>query len=225
MPQIHFKTRTVLAAGVAALAVAGFAGIAAAQGLRPQVMTLRLPDGTVEQINYAGTVAPEVSFSAMPMTTGYVPMSALFGTNPPFAELDRISAIMDRQAAQMLQQAAALSAQSAALTPTMVTQLPAGAQGYEFISTMNGNNVCSKSMEIISQGNGAAPRVITHTSGNCAAGPGFQVPTTGEPMPSGPRMIMTRVTNPLPATGPRTVMAKAGAPHSYTARLEEASLN
>jgi hypothetical protein len=225
------KFRTALGAGVAALAIAGFTGIAAAQGPRPQVMTLRLPDGTVEQIRYAGSIAPEVYFNATPTTVAYAPISALFGASSPFAELDRISAIMDRQAAQMLQQAAALSAQSTSLTPTMVADLPAGAQGYEFISTMDGNNVCSKSMEIISRGDGAPPKVITHSSGNCAAGPGttqgFQVPTMVQPaVPAGgPRMIMTRATSPRSYTTPRTVMATGTVPHGYAGRIEEASLN
>ena len=225
MTKIRPKIRTVLGAGVAALAIAGFTGIAAAQTARPEVMTLRLPDGTVEQIRYAGTIAPEVSFSATPTAAAYVPMSAFFGPNSAFAELDRISAIMDAQAAQMLQQAAALSARSTSLTPTMVETLPAGAQGYEFISTMNGNNVCSKSMEIISRGNGAPPQVITHSSGNCAAGSGFQVPTMVQPVPSGPQMIMTRATPAHRYTAPRTVMAKAATLHPYAGRIEEASLN
>ena len=43
-------TRIALVIGAAALAVAGCTGIAAAQASQTNVMTLRLPDGQVEQV-------------------------------------------------------------------------------------------------------------------------------------------------------------------------------
>jgi len=84
---------------------------------------------------------------------------------------------------------------------------------------MNGGNFCSRSVEITSQGNGAAPRVVTHTSGNCAAAaapgmPEFQTPT--------PTQLPT---TPAPSNGPRMIMTKGTGAPSSAARVQEASLN
>ena len=154
-------------------------------------------------------------------------LPAMFAAGSSFAEFDRISAALDRQADQMFRDAAALSAEPAQVNPATIAALPSGAQEYSFVSTMSGNGVCSRSVEITSQGNGGTPHVVTHTSGNCAAGaPGFQVPTqlpAAQPPNSGPRMIMTKATHP--AVAPRTVMAKATGARPYAGLIHEASLN
>jgi hypothetical protein len=119
---------------------------------------------------------------------------------------------MDRQADQMLRDAAALADNPTQLSPTAISALPAGSREYSLVSTMTGNDVCSRSVEITSEDNGAAPHVVTNTSGNCsAAAPEFRVPTQGSaPVPnSGPPMIMTKVTR---------APFKSG-------RIDEASLN
>src|SRR5579863_5819649 len=64
----------------------------------------------------------------------------------------------------------AAQARSGQLTEAAFRNLPPGSQSYSFISTMSGNGVCTQSVEITSQGNGAAPRVVSHSSGNCAPG-------------------------------------------------------
>jgi hypothetical protein len=131
-------------------------------------------------------------------------LPAMFGVNSPFADLERISAAMDRQAAQLFQQAAAPSTQPAQISPAAIGTLPAGAQEYQFVSTMSGDGICSRSVEITSQGNGATPRIVTHTSGNCAVGPGLQVPAqlpTAPMAPNGPRMMMTKATGAHPSAG------------------------
>jgi len=53
-------TRVALLCGAAAILLAGYAGIAAAQTPETRVLTLRLPDGQVEQIRYIGDVPPTV---------------------------------------------------------------------------------------------------------------------------------------------------------------------
>jgi len=206
--------KTTLGAGVAAIAALGFCGIALAQSPSPQfhTMTVALPGGGIEQIQYTGPVAPRVSVSAMP-----APIFAampIFGAGSPFAAFERISAAMDRQADQMLREAAALQAGAARQNPTAVSEMPAGSHAYSFVSEINGNNVCSRSMVITSEGNGAAPHVVTHTSGNCSAvaAPGLQMPTQ---LPAAP----------APISGPRMIMTKATGAHPYAGRIEEASLN
>src|SRR6185437_16196207 len=165
--------RTVIRTGLAAVALVGFAGLAEGQSREVHVLTVPLPGGGVEQIRYTGDVAPQVYIVGAPMAT----MQTVFGPPAPFAELDRISAEMDRQASWLLRRGAVLAAASPAeLTAAATRALPAGSQGYSFVSTMTGDGVCTRSVEITSQGNGGAPRVVIHTSGNCARVPGFQVP-------------------------------------------------
>src|SRR5690348_18032653 len=91
-------------AGVALGAAAGFSGGAAAAGSAPHVLTVALPGGGVETIYYAGDVAPRVTFS-----TGAPAFGDVAARVAPFAELDRISAMMDREAAIMLREAAAIA--------------------------------------------------------------------------------------------------------------------
>lgn len=205
-------SRTALRAGVAALAVVGFAGIAAAQTLQTHVMTVRLPGGGVEQIRYVGNTPPRIYINDGPAVVAAMP--SLFGPDSPFAEMERISAAMDREADRMFREAAAVAASPVALTPAALGSLPAGAHEYSFVSTMTGNGVCSRSVEITSQGNGAPPRVVTHTSGDCGpGGPGVQMPTQALP-PS-----------PAPSNRPRMIMTKAIGTHPSAPRVQEASAN
>ena len=170
--------RRALGAGVAAVAAIGFCGLAFAQGPETHTMTISLPGGGVEQIQYSGSVAPKVYVGEAPMPV-FAAMPEFFGANSPFAEMERISAAMDRQADQMFREVAALQAGAAQPNLTAISAMPAGAREYSYVSTMDGNNVCTRSMVITSNGSGAAPHVVTHSSGNCAAvgAPGFQTPT------------------------------------------------
>jgi hypothetical protein len=162
-----------LLGGVAAAAV-GLAGAAAlAQSSNTHVMTVALPGGGTAQITYTGNIAPQVSIGDTPASFAPMPMAPFFGPNSPFAQLDRISAEMDRQAAAMFRQAETMAAEarSGQLTETALRNLPPGSQGYTFVSTMSGNNVCSQSVQITTPSNGGPPHVVTHSSGNCAAMP------------------------------------------------------
>lgn len=148
---------TILLAGVACVALAGT--------VAARTLTLQLPDGTTEQIDYAGDVAPRVSFTP-PQT-----IDGAFGPNSPFALMQQISAQMDREADAMMRQMQAIAAQP--LTgpgqPIEVdmTKLPPGTQSYSFVSTLSPNGVCSQSTEIVAKGPGQKPQVITHRAGHC----------------------------------------------------------
>jgi hypothetical protein len=229
--------KTALGVGVAAVAAIGFCGLALAHG--PQgnsaihTMTVTLPGGGVEQIQYTGSMPPQITVGDAPAPI-FAVMSSFFGPDSTFAQLQRISAAMDRQADQMFREAAAL--QSGAPQPNLVaiSDMPAGSSEYSFVSETKGSNVCSRSMVITSNGSGTAPHVVTHTSGNCSAvaAPGFQVPTQLTPDPygapqmqNGPRMIMTKAAPAHSYTAPRPVMAKAQGVHPYAGLVHEASLN
>jgi len=163
------KLHSALLTGAAAVAIAA-AGPALAQNSKTHVMTIDLPGGGVAQIEYTGNVAPRVSFSESPApAAAFAPVSAFFGPDSPFAMIERISAEMDRQADVMFRQAATLAsqAQPGGLTEAVLRNLPPGSSSYTFVSTIGGNGFCSRSVEITSQGNGAPPRVVTHSSGNC----------------------------------------------------------
>lgn len=205
--------KTSLLAGVAAAAI-GLAGAASAQTGGVHVMTVQLPGGGVAQIQYTGNIAPRVSFGEAPAPiAAFAPMPAFFGAGSPFATLDRISAEMDREAAAMFRQTAALAAEarSGQLTEAAMRDLPPGSRSYSYVSTMSGNGVCSESVEITSQGNGAPPRVVSHRSGNCAgvAGPAG---TVNLPNAAPPGTAARPVWTSAPATAPYVAPAAPARP-------------
>jgi len=183
--------RTSLFAGAAAVALACLSGVAAARDLSSHVMTVQLPGGGVAEICYIGDVPPQVVLSPAPTAFGeYVPLGAFLGPASPFVTLDRISSVMDREAASLIQQAEML-AHAQALTANQpiaaaLSNLPPGTESYSMVSTWSGNGVCTQSVEITSPANGGKPRVVSHSSGNCASPPGSAgavvTPTTPAPM-------------------------------------------
>ena len=200
--------RSALLAGAAAAAI-GFSGAALAQSSDSHVMTVRLPDGGVAQIRYTGTVAPRVSFSDRPSAIeALAPMPLLFGPGSPFAALDRISAEMDRQAAALFRQTDALTASAGPLDAAALRNLPSGSQSYSFVSTLSGSGVCSESVQITAQGNGAPPRVVRHRSGNCGSIAGG----TG---------AVSLPTAPTPPTRPDVVWTSASGAHPYAGLVHE----
>lgn len=176
----------LFAAGVAALAVAGIVG---AQFVKTHTMTVRLPDGGEAHVFYSGNTPPQVAFG-----TGAAPVATSWSQvwdagDSPFAEMDRVSAEMDREAAMMLREAA---------DPMPMVTAPAGAQGYSFVSTLSGSGLCSRSIEVISDGRGDKPRIISHTSGDCGApAPSGQTAIDRAPAPAKPSVIAARYDVPV----------------------------
>jgi hypothetical protein len=199
--------RIALLAGVAAGAI-GMAGAASAQTPQTHIMTIQLPGGGAAEVRYTGDVAPQISVSdsAAPIEA-VAPLPSLFGgPESPFTMLDRISAEMDRQAAAMLRQTDALAMQARAgqLTETAIGNLPPGSQSYSFVSTMSGTGVCTRSVEITSQGNGASPRVISHSSGSCGSAPDASgsISLPAAPAPGNrPDVVWTSAQGAHPAAG------------------------
>ncbi|MBV9509201.1 MAG: hypothetical protein JO303_02830 [Caulobacteraceae bacterium] len=185
--------RILTLAGAAAVVVGG-AAMAAAAIKDMHVMTVRLPDGAVEQIRYSGDVAPVVRFAA-PGPDAMLSPSAFFAADPAFAQLQRISEQMDRRMAAMMQ---GLSSGGPVLAPGLTQadlgRLPAGATRFTSVSTLSGSGVCTRSVEYTSAGDGKAPRIVSHVSGDC--GPAA-APTAAQPAAV------------QPAAGPQAGMVKA----------------
>jgi len=179
--------KPLLLAGLASVAVAGYAGFARAGTPDVKTMTVQLPGGGIEEIEYTGDVAPQVSL--LPATP--------VGMPDPFAALAQISAEMDQQAAAMMNAMNAMAAgamgQPGALVPAAFGQLPPG-------------SACFQSVEITAMGDGQAPQVVSHSSGNCGGGqPGLGIPAGAVPAalpaapvvaPSQPQLIRVRYIMP-----------------------------
>jgi hypothetical protein len=165
--------RTAILASAALLAVTGIAGTAAAHSLSrdSHVLTVQLPDGSLERIHYTGNHPPAVSFTD-PFDAVFAPAGDTFALVSPFAEMERISAAMDRETTTMLREASQLN-QMAFRAPGQFSvdfrNLPRGAQGYSMVRILSGGHVCTRSMEYFSQGPGKPPRIESKTSGNCSA--------------------------------------------------------
>lgn len=160
--------RLLMFTGVA-VALAGVTAVAAAERVPVHVMTVQLPDGSVEQIHYTGTVAPRVVVrdEAVPMAAAGF-FDTAFGPDSPFAALDRIGAEMDRQAALMMQQAALMrSSPDTAIHAATLAGAPAGASSFTQVSMSNGQGVCTQSVQVTSMGDGKAPKVERSSSGAC----------------------------------------------------------
>ena len=151
---------TLLLAGAA---IAGVTGLALAAGSSPHQnaiheMTVQMPDGGVAHIRYTGNVASKLNFvqgAQSPFT------AAAFGAPSPFAEIARMQALMDRQMTAMMVQAR-LMQQAAMSDPLTRTS---GGNGMNFIGT--GGSFCMRSVQITVAPNGGAPKVVSHTEGNC----------------------------------------------------------
>ena len=101
------KFRTAALIGAVVLAAAGLAGASAGELARTHILTVRLPDGSIEQIRYLGERPPQIHWTQDPaplFSPGFEPVDM----NAPFAALDRMSAEMDREADALLNQAARL---------------------------------------------------------------------------------------------------------------------
>jgi hypothetical protein len=156
--------RSVFAVGAAILA-AGVVTPAMAGDGRVHVLTVQLPGGGVEQIEYTGDVAPQVVFVPTSRMVA-VPMMDV----DPFATLNRISAMMDRQAAAMLREVESMQG-------NMLPGLPRGAGGDSFVSTMSGSGVCTSSVRITYNGGNAPPQMVSSSSGDCGSDRRQSVPS------------------------------------------------
>jgi len=157
--------------GAAAIAVIGLAGAAVAEIKHSHVMQVRLPDGTLEEIRYAGDTPPVVRLQPGWAPAAYAWPADAFGAGFPFAALERISAQMDREAAALLQQTRSLPGPlvegPAGLTEVDLGKLPQGISGYSLVSTMSGGKVCTRTVQYGPSGSSGRLAAVSRTSGDC----------------------------------------------------------
>jgi len=157
--------RSVALAGLAAC-LATSAAMAASHD--SHVMTVDLPDGSVARISYSGDIAPKVRIvpEARVGPVWFEPFPIA-----PFAMMEHISREMDRSFDAMMRQVHAMQTMPlpAAGGMTLVSQeaLPAGTVRYSYVMMGNGQNYCSKSIRIMSNGADAKPTMVSQSSGDC----------------------------------------------------------
>jgi len=173
----------------ATVAVVGVVGLGAATSRTAHEMTLRLPDGSIEQIRYAGNQAPQIRLEGpTPLLAANAarldPIGDLaadpWRLEGPFIALDRLSAALDQQAEALLQDAA--GAGPGGLAPVEVSRLPPGVQGFSVVSTRSGDGVCTRSIQYRASGEGRPPQVTTRASGQCG-GDGTGAAEAGDSAP------------------------------------------
>jgi hypothetical protein len=148
---------------LAGAAVTGLAVLAPslARELDNHTVTVRLPGGGVETIEYTGKIAPKVSFPAAPMMVSMA---------DPFAAFDQISLAMDRQMDTMMHQAQMLAVmpQGQPLVRATLNGVPQGAS-FSMVSQTIGNGACVQTTQVTQGPGDAKPHVVSRTSGNCGA--------------------------------------------------------
>jgi hypothetical protein len=163
---MEITMRTLTTVVLAGAAIAGLTGLALAAGSVMHDMTVQMPGGGVAHIRYTGDVAPKVNF----VQAAPIPVT-VWGAPSPFAGMERISAMMDRQMAVMLTQARLMQqAADRPLQAAVLKDMPTGSSSYSFVSTMSGNDVCTRTTQITASP-GNAPKVVSQTSGNCGDAP------------------------------------------------------
>ena len=156
---------------LAGAAVAGLAVLAptVARELDRHRLTIQVPGGGVETIEYSGKVTPKVSFQAIPVAGNFADPGAIsWAFAPPsFAALDRISAEMDRQMDAMMSQAEMLQRlPQGGLDHAVLNGLPLGTS-FSMVSQSFSNGACTQMTRITQSAGDAKPQVVSQTSGNC----------------------------------------------------------
>jgi hypothetical protein len=152
---------------LAALLAPGLAGTAVAAARPVHVMSVPLPDGTVARVRYVGDVAPRVTIVPV------VPIAAADGIPAGFAMPGfDMFAQMDREMAAAMRQIDELSRQPLAGGPASANlasygRLPAGTTSYSNVTVSENGHQCSRSTEVIDEGPGKPPKVISRVSGDC----------------------------------------------------------
>lgn len=172
---------------LAGATVIGLAGLAPtiARELDTHTVTVRVPGGGVETIEYSGKVAPKVSFQANPV---FGPVDSSFAAFTPaafpsFAALDRISAAMDRQMDMMMHQAAMMTAMPQdQLYNAVMKGMPRGATSFSMVSESSNNGVCTHVTRITQGAGDARPQVVSQTSGDCGQGAHSAAPASDPDM-------------------------------------------
>ena len=159
---------SILIAGAAALAFTGLATAAiAADQLNRHELTIQLPNGGTERIEYTGE-APQVVFAPAPFAWPWAaPID--FWTPPPFSSFERMSADIDRQMAALFNDERTLFASPPMLADTTLANIPPGTLSTTWISTSFGNGFCTRVTQISKTSSEAKPEIVSRESGDCGS--------------------------------------------------------
>lgn len=172
------KLRNVVLAGAAALAVASAAAWAADQRRDLHELTIRLPGGGIERIQYTGDQPPTVLVGASPFT--FDPFwsvdeedfdTPFVGFGESFAALGAMTRDLDRRVDRMLQEARSVANEPLVdadrlLRTSTDGDLPRNNFSYSFVSTTIGGKTCTRVVRISAPHEGK-PEVVDQTSGDC----------------------------------------------------------
>jgi len=164
------KLRIVVLGAAGTLLVAT-AAVAATDKMH--CMKVGLPDGSVAHIQYVGDVAPKITVE--PVTAESVDYRPANGRPlvmmNPFADFERISAMMERQSQAMMRHVAELQRQAeSGVAPGQVmvsSNLPAGSYSYSVVSSTTQNGNCVQTVEWRSDGSSQEPKMTRASSGDC----------------------------------------------------------
>jgi hypothetical protein len=170
---------SLLLAGAAVVGL-GLAAPTLARELDLHHITIHLPGGGVETIDYTGKAVPRMIVHPVMVHRIADPWAddffwpAGFG----FADFDRIAARMDAQMAAMMHQAELLTRlpHGQALNQAVLKDLPPGTTSFSYVSTSTGNGTCTQVTRITRSVEDAKPQVVSQTSGDCGASPQTTAP-------------------------------------------------
>ncbi|HSS14340.1 MAG TPA: hypothetical protein VLL04_10620 [Rhizomicrobium sp.] len=154
---------------IAGAAMFGLAGLAptVAREFDTHTMTVRVPGGGVATIEYAGKVAPKVSFQAVPVAGPWADPFIAQRDFPSFAALDRISAAMDQQIDAMMDQMRAAAPGNLPLYHATLGAPPRGTTAFSIVSETDG--ACTHVTRITRTADEIKPQIVSQTSGDCSA--------------------------------------------------------
>jgi|HubBroStandDraft_6_1064221.scaffolds.fasta_scaffold25950_2 hypothetical protein len=159
----------VLVAGAAALAFAAAATtVAAANGTSDHhEITLQLPGGGSERIEYTGE-ALQLVFSPAPLAwPSFAP--ADIRVPPLFATLERMSAQMDRQMDTFFKGDLAQLSGAPKLDDAALATLPPGTVSTSWFSMSFGNGFCTRVTQITKASAGSNPQIVSRQTGDCGS--------------------------------------------------------
>jgi hypothetical protein len=149
-------TPTKLLSGFAAVALAGSAAIASTLPIVHH-LRIRLPGGSVEQISYTGNTAPKIFILPVVFSTHMLTPtnfeSQFSDLNRTFREIDQMKSVIDRQMAVAMggREALPLTGPFKLADPALGS-IPVSAESYSFVSTLNGNGVCTREVQMTNLG-------------------------------------------------------------------------
>jgi hypothetical protein len=195
---------STLLVGAVVLGLAAFVPSTTGQNSAVHELTISLPGGGTETIQYTGIVVPKVTVNPGPIELAW-PAPIAFDFDPSFAAFDQLSADMDRQMDAFWRRAETMARwlDSQGLSEATLQNLSPGSSAYSVVSESYGNNFCTRMTQITTSADGGKPKVVSQTSGNCDAGHAGRL--ISAPTLSGAKTIPVHVA--MPATpAPRSAL-------------------